>query len=91
MNTGYQIYQAERPLSRSEQQQVDIARAELAQAVARCWHALTAPLSALRPAGRSAGRSSGRSSGRQPGHPARYQATEYQAECRPECLAGRAA
>ena len=49
MNTGYLIYQAERPLSRAEQQQVDIAQAELVRKVGRGWHALTAPLRALRP------------------------------------------
>jgi hypothetical protein len=71
MNTGYLIYQAERPLSRAEQQQVDIAQAELVRKVGRGWHALTAPLRALR----STGRSTGRPAGRQPG----YRATEYPA------------
>src|SRR5581483_7873609 len=67
MNTGYLIYQAERPLSRAEQQRVDIARAELVLKVSRGWHALTAPLRALRPAGRPGWR--------QPG----YRAAEYPA------------
>jgi hypothetical protein len=85
MYTGNLIYQAERPLSRAEQQQVDIANAELVRAVSRCWHALTAPLRALRAAGRPTAR------------PASYGATEYPAaerltECQPaECLPGRAA
>ncbi|HEY2288100.1 MAG TPA: hypothetical protein VGH88_20365, partial [Streptosporangiaceae bacterium] len=55
MNTGYLIYQAERPRSAAEQRQSDIAHAELARAVIRCWHALTAPLRALRRGGRRAG------------------------------------
>jgi hypothetical protein len=64
MNTGYLIYQAERPRGGAEQRQVDIAHAELARSVSRRWHALTAPVRALR----------GR--GRRPGHPAGYQAGE---------------
>jgi hypothetical protein len=89
MNTGYLIYQAERPLSRAEQQRVDIAQAELVRKVGRGWHALTAPLRALR----STGRSTGRPAGRQPG----YRATEYPAAERltgcqeAECLTGRVA
>ena len=89
MHTGNLIYQAERPLSRAEQQQVDIANAELVRAVSRCWHALAAPLRALRAAGRPTRR------------PAGYQAAEYPAaerltECQAgdqagECLPGRAA
>jgi len=90
MYTGNLIYQAERPLSRAEQQQVDIANAELVRAVSRCWHALAAPLRALRAAGRPTARQ------------ASYGATEYPAaerlpesrpaECQPaECLPGRAA
>jgi hypothetical protein len=63
MNTGYLIYQAERPRSTYEQQQADIASAELARTVSRCWHALTAPLRALR------------QRGRQPELPAGYWAT----------------
>jgi hypothetical protein len=81
MNTGYLIYQAERPRSAAEQRQADIAHAELARAVSRCWHALTAPLRALR------------RGGRQSGVPAGYRATEYRAtECQAaECLSGRTA
>jgi hypothetical protein len=81
MNTGYLIYQAERPRSAAEQRQTDIAHAELARAVSRRWHALTAPLRARRLAGR------------QPGLPARYPATDYSAaEClATECLSGRPA
>jgi hypothetical protein len=95
MYTGNLIYQAERPLSRTEQQQVDIANAELVQAVSRCWHALAAPLRVLRAAGRPRARQ------------ASYGATEYPAaerlpESRPaesqpagsqpaECQPGRAA
>jgi hypothetical protein len=50
MNTGYLIYQAERPRSTTEQRQVDIAHAELARSARRRWHALTGALRALRPA-----------------------------------------
>jgi hypothetical protein len=50
MNTGYLIYQAERPRSTTEQRQVDIAHGELARVVTQRWHALTAALRALRPA-----------------------------------------
>jgi hypothetical protein len=99
MNTGYLIYQAERPLSRAEQQRVDIAQAELVRKVGRGWHALTAPLRALRSTGRSTGRQPGYrateypAAGRQPG----YRATEYPAAERltgcqeAECLTGRVA
>jgi len=93
MNTGYLIYQAERPLSRAEQRQVDIAHGELARAASRRWHALTAPLRALRPNGRS----TGRPAGRQMGLPARYPAAGYPAaerldDCQAgECLTGRVA
>jgi hypothetical protein len=85
VNTGYLIYQAERPRSRAEQQRVDIAHAELAQAVSRRWQALTAPLRALRSAGRPARRPAG--------YPAAgYPAAESLAECQAgECLTGRAA
>ena len=55
MNTGYLIYQAERPRGAAEQRQVDVAHAELARAVTRRWHALTAPLRARRRPGRPAG------------------------------------
>ena len=60
MNTGYLIYQAERPRSAAEQRQSDIAHAELARVVSRRWHALTAPLRALRRGGRQAGLPAGR-------------------------------
>jgi hypothetical protein len=81
MNTGYLIYQAERPRGAAEQRQTDIAHAELARAVSRRWHALTAPLRARRLARR------------RPGLPARYPATDYStAEClATECLSGRPA
>lgn len=89
MNTGYLIYQAERPRSRAEQQQADIANAELVRAVSRCWHVLAAPLRALRSAGRAAGRPTRRPAGRPA---AGYQAAESLAECQAgECLTGRAA
>jgi hypothetical protein len=52
MNTGYLIYQAERPRSTTEQRQVDIAHAELASSASRRWRALTAPLRARRLTGR---------------------------------------
>ena len=48
MNTGYLIYQAERPRSAAEQRRADIAHAELARSVSRRWQALTAPLRARR-------------------------------------------
>jgi hypothetical protein len=81
MNTGYLIYQAERPRSRAEQRQADIAHAELARAVSRRWQALTAPLRALRPAGRQSGH-----------HVTGYPVAERLTEGRPaECLPGRAA
>jgi hypothetical protein len=83
MNTGYLIYQAERPRSPAEQRQVDVAHAELARAVSRGWHALTAPLRARRRPGR-------RRPGRPAGHPAGYR-TAPQAEGLAECPTGRAA
>jgi len=89
MYTGNLIYQAERPLSRAEQQQVDIANAELVRKVGRCWHALAAPLRALRAARRP--------TRRQPGYlPHEYPAAERLTECQAgyqagECLPGRAA
>jgi hypothetical protein len=78
MNTGYLIYQAERPRSTTEQRQVDIAHAELARSVSRRWHALTAPLRTRR------------LRGRQSGLPAQYQAAQYQAAeyQAAECLTG---
>ena len=93
MYTGNLIYQAERQLSRAEQQQVDIANAELVRKVGRCWHALAAPLRALR----STGRAAGRPTRRQPGYlPHEYSAAERLTECQAgyqagECLPGRAA
>jgi hypothetical protein len=89
MYTGNLIYQAERPLSRTEQQQVDIANAELVRAVSRCWHALAAPLRALRAAGRPTRRQAGYGA-------TEYPAAERLAECQAgyqagECLPGRAA
>jgi hypothetical protein len=94
MYTGNLIYQAERPLSRAEQQQADIANAELVRAVSRCWHALAAPLRALRSAWRPARRQAGLPAG----YPAAgYQPAESLAECQAaqsqagECLPGRAA
>lgn len=94
MYTGNLIYQAERPLSRAEQQQADIANAELVRAVSRCWHALAAPLRALRSTGRAAGRPARRQAGY---GAAGYPAAERLTECQPaqsqsaECLPGRAA
>lgn len=81
MYPGNLIYQAERPLSRREQQQADIASAELVRTVSRYWHALTAPLRALRAAGRPAGY-----------RVAEYPAAERLTECETgECLSGHAA
>ena len=97
MYTGNLIYQAKRPLSRTEQQQVDIANAELVRAVSRCWHALAAPLRALRLTGRSTGRAAGRPTRRRASYgaaeyPAAERLTECQAGYQPgECLPGRAA
>jgi len=94
MYTGNLIYQAERPLSRAEQQQVDIANAELVRAVSRCWHVLAAPLRALRSIGRAAGRATRRQAGYEAAEypAAEYPAAERLAECQPgECLPGRAA
>jgi hypothetical protein len=103
MYTGNLIYQAERPLSRTEQQQVDIANAELVRAVSRCWHALAAPLRALRGVLRAAGRPTRRPASYEAAQypAAEYPAAEYPAaerltECRAghqagECLPGRAA
>jgi hypothetical protein len=106
MNTGYLIYQAERPRSAAEQRQTDIAHAELARAVSRRWHALTAPLRALGHGGHRPGRPAGyrvteyRAAQYQAAEyeaaqyqAAQYQAAEYQAaECvAAECLSGRTA
>ena len=93
MNTGYLIFRAERPLSRAEQQQVDIAHAELARTVSRYWHALAAPLRALRAKGRSTGRLARRQAGLPAGYPAAGSpAAEGLPECQAgECLTGHAA
>jgi hypothetical protein len=48
MNTAYLIYQAERPMSRAEQRQVDIHNAQLYASVTRRLRSLTAPLRAAR-------------------------------------------
>jgi hypothetical protein len=80
MNTGYLIYQAERPRSSAEQRQVDIAHAELARSVSRRWHALTALLGARR------------RTGRLPGLPAAHRPDAHQPDARveglTECLTG---
>jgi len=93
MYTGNLIYQAERPLSRAEQQQVDIANAELVRKVGRCWHALAAPLRALRSTRRAAWRPTRRQvSYGAAEYPAAERLTECQAEYPAgECLPGRAA
>jgi hypothetical protein len=44
MNSGYQIYQAERGKSYSEQLQADQLAGERAAAVTRRWHAMMRPL-----------------------------------------------
>jgi len=44
MNTGYLIYQAERPVSAAEQRAVDIQHAELSASFARLLRSLVAPL-----------------------------------------------
>ena len=99
MYPGNLIYQAERPLSRAEQQQVDIANAELVRAVSRCLHALAAPLRALRAAGRPTRRPASYEAAQYPAaqYPAaQYPAAERLTECQAghqagECLPGRAA
>ena len=48
MNTGYLIYQAERPMSSAEQRRVDASRAELAASLTRLGHRLTAPMRFVR-------------------------------------------
>ena len=48
MNTGYLIYQAERPITSAEQRRVDASRAELAASLSRLGHRLTAPLRSVR-------------------------------------------
>jgi hypothetical protein len=44
MYTGYQIYQAERPKSAREQQEIDRGNAKLVEAVARMWGLLARPV-----------------------------------------------
>jgi hypothetical protein len=48
MNTGYLIYQAERPRSGAEQRAVDARNGQLAASVARGLHAFAAPLKVAR-------------------------------------------
>jgi hypothetical protein len=51
MHTGYsyyQIYQAERTRSATEQRRIDDDHGELAAAVSRRWRRITAPLRSLR-------------------------------------------
>jgi hypothetical protein len=47
MNTGYLIYQAERPWSGAEQRAVDARNGQLAASVARGLHAFVTPLLAV--------------------------------------------
>jgi hypothetical protein len=54
MNTGYLIYQAERPRTPAEQREVDIWHAQLAATLSRLWHALTTPPRGRRTSGSSA-------------------------------------
>jgi len=44
MNSGYVIYQAERPISAAEQRQADIRNAELYASLAGLLRSLTVPL-----------------------------------------------
>ena len=48
MNTGYLIYQAERPITSAEQRRVDASRGELAASLTRLGHRLIAPLRSMR-------------------------------------------
>jgi hypothetical protein len=93
MNTGYLIYQAERPRSTYEQQQADIASAELARTVSRCWHALTAPLRARRHRGRQSELPAGYWATATEHSTTEHGATEHGATERlaTECLSGRTA
>jgi hypothetical protein len=93
MNTGYLIYQAERPRSTYEQQQADIASAELARTVSRCWHALTAPLRALRQRGHRSELPAGYWATATTHSTTEHGATEHGATERlaTECLSGRTA
>jgi hypothetical protein len=43
MNTGYMIYQAERPKSAREQYEIDTTNARLAASIARMWGRLARP------------------------------------------------
>jgi hypothetical protein len=47
MNTGYLIYQAERPRSGTEQRAVDARNGQLAASVGRGLHAFATPLLAV--------------------------------------------
>ena len=53
MNTGYMIYQAERPKSAREQREIDTGNAQLVQAVGRFGRWLARP---VRPGARPGGR-----------------------------------
>jgi hypothetical protein len=44
MNTGYMIYQAERPKSAREQREIDRGNARLAASIARMWGRLARPV-----------------------------------------------
>ncbi len=44
MNTGYMIYQAERPKSAREQREIDRGNARLAASIARMWCRLARPV-----------------------------------------------
>ena len=48
MNTGYLIYQAERPRTTAEQREVDATHGELAASLTRRWRSLTTPLRSRR-------------------------------------------
>ncbi len=94
MNTGYLIYQAERPRSAAEQRQVDIAHAELARSARRRWHALTAPLRSRRLRGRQPGLGQpglGQPGVGQPGVGQTGLPVGYQDECLSESLTGQRA
>jgi hypothetical protein len=44
MNTGYMLYQAERPKSAREQHEIDTSNAKLAAGIARIGHLLARPV-----------------------------------------------
>ena len=44
MNTGYMIYQAERPKSAREQREIDMSNAKLAEAIGRLARLLARPV-----------------------------------------------